>query len=108
MCVGVPMRVVEVLPGHAVCDYQGDLHQIDTALVGDVEPGEWLMTFLGAARETMDEASARQALSAISALDALMRGEAVDLDAAFADLLAREPQLPDHLLSDPIPSDLPE
>lgn len=97
MCVGIPMCVVEPGAGTALCDHDGTLHTIDTVLVGDVAPGEWLMTFLGAAREKMDETSALQALSALRALDALMRGEPVDLDAAFADLLAREPRLPDHL-----------
>ena len=98
MCVGLPMRVVEVHPGQALCDHNGALHPIDTALVGDVAPGVWLMTFLGAAREVMDETTALQALAATDALAALLRGEAVDLDAAFADLLAREPTLPEHLL----------
>jgi hydrogenase expression/formation protein HypC len=79
------------------------------ALVGDVAPGEWLMTFLGAAREKMDETARFRPLPP-RALDALLRGEPVDLDAAFADLLAREP-LPDHLLPFPeptlIPADVP-
>ncbi len=103
MCVGIPMQVVEAGFGYALCDHNGALHRIDTALVGEVAAGEWLMTFLGAARERMDEASARQALAATDALAALMRGEEVDLDAAFADLLAREPSLPDHLLHESQP-----
>lgn len=102
MCVGLPMRVVEVQPGCALCEHGGQIHPIDTALVGDVAPGDWLMTFLGAARERMDETTARQALAATDALAALLRGEAVDLDAAFADLLAREPTLPEHLLPAPL------
>jgi hydrogenase expression/formation protein HypC len=63
-----------------------------------IAPGEWLMTFLGAAREKMDEETALQTLAATDALAALLRGEPVDLDAAFADLIAREPKLPDHLM----------
>lgn len=98
MCVGLPMRVVEVHGAQALCEHGGALHPIDIALVGDVAPGTWLMTFLGAAREVMDEASARQSLAATDALAALLRGEEVDLDAAFADLIGREPSLPDHLL----------
>lgn len=101
MCVGLPMRVVEVHPGHALCEHDGMLHPIDTALVDDVAPGDWLMTFLGAARDKMDETTARQALAATDALAALLRGEAVDLDAAFADLLSREPTLPAHLQDSP-------
>jgi hydrogenase expression/formation protein HypC len=93
------MQVVRAEPGHALCEHHGALHRIDTALVGDVAPGDWLMTFLGAAREKMDEAAALQTLAATDALAALLRGEPVDLDAAFADLVAREPALPDHLLA---------
>lgn len=101
MCVGLPMRVVEVHGAQALCEHGGALHPIDIALVGDVTPGTWLMTFLGAAREVMDETSARQSLAATDALAALLRGEDVDLDAAFADLIGREPSLPDHLLPTP-------
>lgn len=98
MCVGQPMRVIaQIGDAHARCDYRGEQHEIDIRLVGDVEQGEWLMTFLGAARERMDEASARRALSAIAAVEAIMNGGEVDIAAAFPDLVDREPQLPEHL-----------
>ncbi|MBB6252120.1 HypC/HybG/HupF family hydrogenase formation chaperone [Nitrospirillum iridis] len=106
MCVGVPMQVVEVGSGHARCRSGAELHDIDTSLVGDVAPGTWLMTFLGAAREVMSAEAAQRSLAALAALEAVMRGEPADLDAAFADLIGREPQLPAHLVPDhlrPIP-----
>lgn len=92
MCVGVPMRVMETGPGWALCASGDETARIDTALVGDVEPGTWLMTFLGAARDIMSAEEAERSIAALSALAALMRGEAVDLDAAFADLLAPDRQ----------------
>ncbi|QVM85130.1 HypC/HybG/HupF family hydrogenase formation chaperone [Novosphingobium decolorationis] len=100
MCLGIPMKVVEVAgPGRALCA-NGDVWvEIDTLLVGDVAPGEWLMTFLGAAREKMDEVSALRSRDALSALEAIMNGGEVDIEAAFADLIDREPQLPEHLRS---------
>lgn len=98
MCLGVPMRVVETDgPGRALCVHDGQLVVIDTLLVGEVVPGEWLMTFLGAAREKMDEASAKRSLDALGALEAIMSGREADIEAAFADLIGREPQLPEHL-----------
>lgn len=98
MCVGIPMQVESTdAQGRALCRHEGQLHAIDIALVGAVQPGEWLMTFLGAARERMDEQSARRSLSAIAAVNAIMAGEAVDIEAAFADLIGREPTLPAHL-----------
>ena len=97
MCIGIPMQVGSVGPGWALCESGGAAHRVDTSLVGEVAPGTWLMTFLGAAREVMSETAARQSLAAIAALEAVMRGEPADLDAAFADLIGREPQLPEHL-----------
>ncbi|MFA6220132.1 MAG: HypC/HybG/HupF family hydrogenase formation chaperone [Erythrobacter sp.] len=93
----MPMQVVSTTPGWALCKSGDGLCRIDTALVGELAPGTWVMTFLGAAREVMDERSARRTLDAVTALEAVMRGEPADLDAAFADLIGREPQLPDHL-----------
>ncbi|ASG22362.1 HypC/HybG/HupF family hydrogenase formation chaperone [Nitrospirillum viridazoti] len=98
MCIGIPMQVVEVGAGHARCRSGAEILSIDTSLVGDVAPGTWLMTFLGAAREVMSPEAARRSLAALSALEAVMQGRPADLDAAFADLIGREPQLPGHLL----------
>lgn len=98
MCIGQPMRVIAQLdPGRAQCDYRGEIHEIDTRLVGEVAAGQWLMTFLGAAREVMDEQTAQQTLSAIEAVEAIMNGQSADIEAAFPDLVGREPPLPEHL-----------
>lgn len=98
MCLGLPMQVIEVhASGEALCAYRGALHVIDTRLVPDIAAGDWVMTFLGSAREKMDEASAQSSLSALAALEAIMSGGPVDIDAAFPDLVNREPQLPEHL-----------
>lgn len=98
MCLGVPMRVVGSAGLlRATCDDRGRLCEIDTSLVGPVAEGVWLMTFLGAAREIMDEASARRSLDALAALEAIMGGGAADIAAAFPDLVGCEPQLPEHL-----------
>ena len=97
MCVGIPMQVIAVTQGYALCRSGTEQHEIDTSLVGAVAPGTWLMTFLGAAREVMSEAEALRSRAAVEALAALMRGDAVDIDAAFPDLAGRVPQLPEHL-----------
>ena len=97
MCIGIPMQVTEVLAGHARCRSGTEDHLIDIGLVGTVAPGTWVMTFLGAAREVLSEAEALRSRSAVEALAALMRGENVDIDAAFPDLAGRTPQLPEHL-----------
>lgn len=95
MCVGVPMQVIEAGPGWALCRARDGEHRIDTALVGEVAPGAWLMTFLGAAREEISDEAARQTADALEALQLAMRGER--FEHLFKDLIEREPELPEHL-----------
>jgi hydrogenase expression/formation protein HypC len=71
--------------------------KIDALLTGPLLPGQWVLTFLGAARERVDAAEAKRIGDAVTALETLLAGGSVDLDACFADLIDREPQLPPHL-----------
>lgn len=96
MCVGVPMQVIEVQGLAARCASRDGEHMIDVGLVGTVQPGDWIMTFLGAAREVISEDAARATSNALVALEMAMRGE-TDIDHLFADLVDREPELPEHL-----------
>ncbi|TVO68764.1 HypC/HybG/HupF family hydrogenase formation chaperone [Denitromonas ohlonensis] len=98
MCVGEPMQVLASGEHRARCrDRRGRECEIDLLLTGRQPVGAWLLTFLGAAREVIDADRADAVTRALDALDAVMRGEPADLDAAFADLLDHEPQLPDFL-----------
>lgn len=96
MCVGIPLRVVRTEGAFAVCEgREGEVH-IDTMLVGDVGPGVWLLTFLGAAREVLDETRAAQINRALAGLAAALEGEA-GFEDFFDDLIDSEPRLPPHL-----------
>lgn len=97
MCLGIPMQVIEAGCGEALCRASDGEHRIDTSLVGTPEPGTWLMVFLGAAREVISPEAARQSADALEALAMAMRGE-TDFDHLFADLVDREPRLPEFLL----------
>lgn len=98
MCLGIPMQVVEPHgEGAAWCVGRDGRALIDMALVGAQAPGTWLLTFVGAAREVMTPESAAQVDAALDALAAVLQGDGAAIDAAFADLVGREPQLPDHL-----------
>lgn len=100
MCLGIPMKVVAVEGGLVWCeDAAGQRVRIDTLLVGPVEPGSWLLTWLGMARECIDAGRAARISAALQALEKIARGE-TDIDACFADLVGREPQLPDFLRKD--------
>lgn len=96
MCLGIPMQVLSVSGLTARCRSRTAEQVIDLSLVGDVAPGTWLMVFLGAAREVLTEEAARQSADAIEALEMAMRGE-TDFEHLFADLIDREPTLPDFL-----------
>ncbi|BFM07883.1 HypC/HybG/HupF family hydrogenase formation chaperone [Halioxenophilus aromaticivorans] len=96
MCLGIPMQVIASHPHHAICrQADGSCVQIDTQLVGPQPEGAWLMTFLNSAREVISAERAKEVQNALQALHNAMAGQSVDH--LFADLIDREPQLPDFL-----------
>ena len=96
MCVGIPMRITHV-DGFRATAFDGDSsHEIDLALTGPQPVGTWILTFLGSAREVVDEAEALKIKSAVDALRHVMAGSGTQTD-AFADIESRGPQLPPHL-----------
>ena len=96
MCIGIPMKVVESFKGYAICDGQGERRRIDLQLVGDQPEGTWLLTFLDAAREVITEEDAAKIGDALQALRLALSGD-TNVDHLFADLIDREPKLPEHL-----------
>jgi hydrogenase expression/formation protein HypC len=96
MCIGIPMRVVE--EGHplAWCAGRGERKQVDMLVAGRQPLGTWVLEFHGVARRVLGEDEARETNAALDALEAVMRGES-DVDAYFADLAGRNPELPAHL-----------
>lgn len=95
MCLGIPMRILSV-DGIAARATDGrEEALIDLSLTGPVDPGDWVLTFLGAAREVISADEARLIADALDGLRSLMEGGG--LGRAFADLDTRTPQLPPHL-----------
>lgn len=100
MCIGVPMEVIDSDGHTATCRTRdGVVEQIDMRLVGPLPAGQWVLTFMGAARSLLDRAEAERVCDALEAMAAALRGDSVDH--LFADLVNREPQLPPHLKPDP-------
>jgi hydrogenase expression/formation protein HypC len=107
MCIGIPMRIEsgDGLAAVAVSetgDGTAERHTLDMMIVGSQPPGTWVLAFHGAARRVLDPLEARQILDALAALAVALDGDAerpreMLLDALFADLVARAPQLPAHL-----------
>lgn len=79
MCIGQPLQVIEVLGERALAEGRGMREWVDTRLVGAVAPGDWLLVFLGAARERLD---AERAAEIGAALDLLAGGLAGHHDPA--------------------------
>lgn len=100
MCMGIPMQVLEMRGTHALCEADGQTELIDMILVGEQAQGTWILNFLGAAREVLNPeyaAQMRQALNALSLINHTDLQSSAQLDDLFADLIGREPPLPEHL-----------
>jgi len=95
MCIGIPMRVLHFDNGMAECAGQGRSERLNLMLIGDVPVGTWVLAHQGSALRTMSEDEALRTGEALAALEAALAGN--DVDAFFADLIAREPRLPPHL-----------
>jgi hydrogenase expression/formation protein HypC len=98
MCIGIPMQVVELHAESARCIYRGQKSLVDMMLVGPQPVGTWLLVFLDTAREVLSEPKARQIADALEAMRLAMQGDN-QIDHLFADLVDREPQLPEFLKS---------
>lgn len=83
MCIGIPMQVLQTEPGFATCRGRGERRRVATLLVGDVEPGEWLLVFLGDARERIDAERAAEVNATLDLLDDVMQGCGGSGDAGF-------------------------
>ena len=93
MCIAVPMRIVEAEGLSAVARREGapDL-KVDTSLVGELAPGDWVLVFRESVIRTVSEEEAERIGRALACVSAVMAGEA----AGFEDLTG-EPRLPPHL-----------
>jgi hydrogenase assembly chaperone HypC/HupF len=96
------MQVIEVENDMFVwCDGRNGRKRINTMLINAVQPGDWLLTFLDSAREAIDAERANMINSALEGLERVAAGQD-NFEECFADLINREPQLPDFLRSDSV------
>lgn len=95
MCVGIPMQVTAIDGIAATTSNGKHVEVIDLSLTPDAKVGDWILTFLGAAREVITPDEAHKISAALDGLRSLMQGG--ELGDAFADLEQNAPQLPPHL-----------
>ena len=95
MCLGVPMRIVEGDEISALCARGEETRRVSMLLLGAQEPGTQILVHIDTAIRVLDAEEACLIEDALRGLDAALRGES--FESHFADLIDREPQLPEHL-----------
>jgi hydrogenase expression/formation protein HypC len=93
MCVGLPLKITAITG--IAAEVADSVELVDLSLTPEAQVGDWVLTFLGSAREVISEDEAEKIKAALDGLRAVMTGGGVG--DAFADLDARSPQLPPHL-----------
>lgn len=93
MCIAEPMRVLSVHEGRAWCQGTSGRQEVRTALVGALVPGDWVLVFLGDARERLDEMRAREVQATLALVREAMQADggapAGDPPAAIFELPSR-------------------
>lgn len=98
MCLGLPMTIVETDDMSALCEFRGEQRHVSVLLLSSPPVGARVLVFIDTAVRLLDDEEADRIADAIDGLGAALNGE--DCDRFFADLVDREPQLPEHLRLD--------
>ena len=85
MCLGIPMQVVEIEGPFAWCEGRGRRERLNTILLEEISPGDWVYAVLGQAREKMTAQHAAEINLALDGLAAALQGD-TKLDAFFPGL----------------------
>ncbi|UCF81270.1 MAG: HypC/HybG/HupF family hydrogenase formation chaperone [Acidobacteriota bacterium] len=70
MCLGVPMRIVEIQGVDAVAELGNVRRRVRLDFVEDARPGEYVIVHVGFAIERLDEKEALETLSLFEAMGA--------------------------------------
>jgi hydrogenase expression/formation protein HypC len=95
MCLGVPMTIVETNGVSALCERRGERRRVSVLLLDQPPAGAQVLVFIDNAIRLLDAEEARLIDNAIDGLAAAGNGDG--FDHLFADLIDREPELPEHL-----------
>lgn len=96
MCLGIPMVVVEGDDMQALVERRGEQRRVSMLLVGEQPVGTIVLVHIDSAVRTLDEAEAKLIDDGLDGVTAALEGK--PFEHLFADLVDREPQLPDFLI----------
>ena len=99
MCIAIPMQIRSQDGLTALCEGRGEERRVSLLLTGEQPVDAWVMVHVDTAIRTLDPAEVPLLNDALEALDAALNGE--PFEHLFADLIGREPQLPEHLRNAP-------
>lgn len=100
MCIALPMRVQALTQKGVLCRRAGRSLFADASLAGEsLAPGDYVLVFRNDILRRLEAEEARRIENALRCLDAIMSGDAPDVESAFADILEHTGELPDHLQS---------
>ena len=68
MCMAVPARIISAGDGRAFVELNGAVRSVDSRLVPNGEPGDWVLIAFGAAIEVLDETTAKEMVRLIEEL----------------------------------------
>jgi hydrogenase expression/formation protein HypC len=97
MCLGLPMTIVAREGATALCERRGEQRRVSVLLLEDPPVGTSVLVFIDTAVRVLDPEEARRIDDAVEGLAAALNGE--DFEHLFADLVNREPELPEFLRS---------
>ncbi len=60
MCLAIPAKLIECDGGRGTVDLHGSRLRIETLLVPEARPGDWVLVHAGFAIQRLDEAAARR------------------------------------------------
>ena len=66
MCIGIPMQILQVDPGHAVVEGFGEVRRVGTSLIEACAPGQWVIVFLNDAREIISPERAAEVTATLN------------------------------------------
>lgn len=78
------MQITAIEPGHALCEGRGQQRRINTALVGPMSLGDWVLLFIDSAQEHISAARAQEINATLDLMEAVMHGESIGTQVAFA------------------------